>query len=84
MVLIGDAAATTDPTWGQGLSLGFRDARVLRDELLSDDDWPAAADRYADEHDRYVDVTIRVEAGCSRFSSTAAWRPPVGVNGPCR
>lgn len=31
------------------------------DELLSDDDWPAAADRYADEHDRYMDVTIRVE-----------------------
>jgi 2-polyprenyl-6-methoxyphenol hydroxylase-like FAD-dependent oxidoreductase len=61
VVLIGDAAATTDPTWGQGLSLGFRDARVLRDELLSDEDWQAAADRYAEEHDRYVDVTVRAE-----------------------
>lgn len=33
VALLGDAAATTDPTFGQGLSLALRDARVLRDEL---------------------------------------------------
>ena len=33
VVLVGDAAATTDPTYGQGLSFALRAARVLRDEL---------------------------------------------------
>ena len=33
VALIGDAAATTDPTYGQGLSFAMRAARVLRDEL---------------------------------------------------
>src|SRR5262249_33316365 len=42
VALIGDAAATTDPTIGQGMSLTSRDARVLRDHLLSHDDWDAA------------------------------------------
>jgi 2-polyprenyl-6-methoxyphenol hydroxylase-like FAD-dependent oxidoreductase len=43
IALIGDAAATSDPTWGQGLSLALRDARVLTDFLRADDDWDAAA-----------------------------------------
>jgi menaquinone-9 beta-reductase len=56
VALIGDAAATTDPTYGQGLSFALRAARVLRDELTVDsanganDDWHAAAHRYADRH----------------------------------
>ena len=53
IALIGDAAATSDPTWGQGMSLTLLDARVLRDALLADDDWNKAADGYAVEHDRY-------------------------------
>jgi 2-polyprenyl-6-methoxyphenol hydroxylase-like FAD-dependent oxidoreductase len=53
VVLIGDAAASSDPTWGCGLSLTLRDVRVLRDALLADDDWNAAADAYAAEHDAY-------------------------------
>lgn len=40
LVLIGDAAGTNDPTQGQGMSLVFRDVRVLRD-LIADD--PATA-----------------------------------------
>jgi 2-polyprenyl-6-methoxyphenol hydroxylase-like FAD-dependent oxidoreductase len=56
VVLVGDAAATSDPTWGQGMSLTLRDVRTLRDRLLADDDWPAAADTYAVEHDRYYGV----------------------------
>ena len=54
-VLIGDAAATSDPTWGQGLSLTLSDARVLRDALLADDDWDAAGHAYAAGHDRYYE-----------------------------
>jgi menaquinone-9 beta-reductase len=53
IALIGDAAATSDPIWGQGMSLTLRDVRVLRDGLLADDDWDKAAHAYATEHDRY-------------------------------
>jgi 2-polyprenyl-6-methoxyphenol hydroxylase-like FAD-dependent oxidoreductase len=53
VVLIGDAAAASDPTWGQGLSLTLRDVRVLRDFLLADENWDLAARGYASEHDRY-------------------------------
>jgi len=52
-VLIGDAAAANDPCFGCGLSLTLRDVRVLRDALLSSEDWDAACRRYAVEHDRY-------------------------------
>ena len=49
--LVGDAAASSDPSWGQGLSLGFRAARVLSDELLAANDWDGAGKRYAQRHD---------------------------------
>jgi 2-polyprenyl-6-methoxyphenol hydroxylase-like FAD-dependent oxidoreductase len=61
VVLIGDAAATSDPTWGQGLSLTVRDVRVLRDHLLAHDDWDAAGHAYAAEHDRYYRVIHTVD-----------------------
>lgn len=51
VALVGDAAASSDPSWGQGLSLGFHAARVLSDELLASDDWDAAGRRYAKRHD---------------------------------
>jgi 2-polyprenyl-6-methoxyphenol hydroxylase-like FAD-dependent oxidoreductase len=53
IALVGDAAAMSDPTWGQGLSLGVRDARVLRDQLLETDDWDAAGRAYAAKHDEH-------------------------------
>lgn len=53
IVLIGDAAAASDPCFGCGLSLTLRDVRVLRDRLLATTDWHGAAREYADEHDRY-------------------------------
>ena len=56
VVLLGDAAGASDPTWGQGLSLTLRDVRVLRDQLLSQNDWDAAGHAYAEEHDRYFNV----------------------------
>jgi 2-polyprenyl-6-methoxyphenol hydroxylase-like FAD-dependent oxidoreductase len=60
VALIGDAAASSDPTFGQGLSLTVRDVRVLRDCLLADDDWEAACDAYAHEHDRHYGAIHRV------------------------
>jgi 2-polyprenyl-6-methoxyphenol hydroxylase-like FAD-dependent oxidoreductase len=53
LVLVGDAAAANDPCFGCGLSLTLRDVRVLRDALVSGDDWEAACHLYAAEHDRY-------------------------------
>jgi 2-polyprenyl-6-methoxyphenol hydroxylase-like FAD-dependent oxidoreductase len=53
VALIGEAAAVSDPSFGQGMSLSLRDARVLRDALLADSDWDRAARRYAEEHDKY-------------------------------
>jgi 2-polyprenyl-6-methoxyphenol hydroxylase-like FAD-dependent oxidoreductase len=53
VALLGDAACTTDPAFGQGLSTTVRDVRVLRDCLLADEDWDTAGDAYATEHDRY-------------------------------
>jgi menaquinone-9 beta-reductase len=61
IALIGDAAATSDPTWGQGMPLTLRDTRVLRDALLADDDWDRAGHSYASEHDRYYCATHTFE-----------------------
>lgn len=47
VALVGDAAATSDQTWGQGCSISLRGARLLRDALLSGDDWDAAGHKYA-------------------------------------
>ena len=60
VALIGDAAACSDPAWGQGLALTTRDVRVLTDELKSNDDWEAAGHAYATEHDRHFGVIHQV------------------------
>jgi 2-polyprenyl-6-methoxyphenol hydroxylase-like FAD-dependent oxidoreductase len=39
VALAGDAAGWSDPIIGQGLSVAFRDARVLSDVLLASSDW---------------------------------------------
>ena len=62
VALLGDAAATSDPTWGQGLSLTVRDVRVLRDHLVRTDNWEEAGHAYAAEHDRYYGVLHTYEA----------------------
>jgi 2-polyprenyl-6-methoxyphenol hydroxylase-like FAD-dependent oxidoreductase len=62
VVLIGDAAAKPDPSWGTGLSLALRDVRTLRDELLADDDWDVACTRYAAAHDSYYGQLREVES----------------------
>jgi len=62
IALVGDAAGTSDPVWGQGLSLTLRDVRVLSDHLLSSDDWDAAGRAYAREHKNHFDTIHRVES----------------------
>jgi 2-polyprenyl-6-methoxyphenol hydroxylase-like FAD-dependent oxidoreductase len=61
VALIGDAAATSDPTWGQGMSLTLRDVRVLCDALVAERDWDKAGHAYAAEHDRHYGIVHRCD-----------------------
>jgi len=61
VALIGDAACTSDPTWGQGLSLTVRGVRALRDALLAEDDWDRAGLAYSEEHARFWGTSRTVE-----------------------
>ena len=61
VALVGDAAANTDPTWGQGLSMALRDARVLKELLLSQDDWDAAGRVYAEARKEYFSTVHSME-----------------------
>jgi 2-polyprenyl-6-methoxyphenol hydroxylase-like FAD-dependent oxidoreductase len=56
VVLIGDAAGANDPSRGHGLSLAFRDARLLGDLLLADVDWQGAIDEFARQRQGYYAV----------------------------
>ncbi|BCH24110.1 FAD-dependent oxidoreductase [Mesorhizobium sp. L-8-3] len=60
-VLIGDAAGTSDPVWGNGLSRTLRDVRLLRDRLLADRDWHRGAAAYAADHDDHFQRLRRAE-----------------------
>lgn len=61
IALLGDAAATSDPTWGQGMSVALRDARFLSELLAGTDDWDAAGHAYAAEHDRVYGIVHRAD-----------------------
>lgn len=67
MALVGDAAATCDPSWGCGLSMTLRDVRLLRNALLESDDWDAAGHAYAAEHDRTYAALHRLEQWRTAF-----------------
>jgi 2-polyprenyl-6-methoxyphenol hydroxylase-like FAD-dependent oxidoreductase len=60
VALIGDAAATSDPSWGQGMSLTLRDVRTFGEQLAATNDWDAAGHTWAAEHDRYYAPVHRV------------------------
>jgi 2-polyprenyl-6-methoxyphenol hydroxylase-like FAD-dependent oxidoreductase len=61
VTLIGDAAASPDPSWGTGLSLTLLDVLHLSRCLTRTDDWRAALEDYAREHDRYYHALRAVE-----------------------
>jgi 2-polyprenyl-6-methoxyphenol hydroxylase-like FAD-dependent oxidoreductase len=72
VVLIGDAAGFNDPVAGQGLSIAFRDVRMLRDALSDGDFSHVAFGRYAIERAErmrrlrvaaHLIATLRVEFG---------------------
>jgi 2-polyprenyl-6-methoxyphenol hydroxylase-like FAD-dependent oxidoreductase len=60
VALVGDAAASSDPSWGCGLSLTLLDVEHLSKALRETEDWTAALERYAKEHDEYYNALRRV------------------------
>ncbi|HVL24070.1 MAG TPA: NAD(P)/FAD-dependent oxidoreductase [Thermomicrobiales bacterium] len=55
-VLIGDAASANDPSQGHGLSLVFRDVRVLGDLLTGDTPLAEVPDRFEEKRASYYGV----------------------------
>jgi 2-polyprenyl-6-methoxyphenol hydroxylase-like FAD-dependent oxidoreductase len=78
VVLVGDAAGASDPSWGSGLSRTLRDVRLLRDALIAEKDWRLAADVYAEQHDEFWERLHDVER------LTAAALMSVGPDGASR
>ena len=62
VVLIGDAAASSDPSWGCGLSLTLTDVEHLANQLKSNKDWGVALDDYARQHDEYYAALHRIHS----------------------
>ena len=60
VVLIGDAAAASDPSYGCGLSLALMGVRHLRDCLLANPDWRVASEQYARQYARYYGAVHRI------------------------
>jgi len=60
VALIGDAAASTDPSWGCGLSLTLLDVEHLANALRASTDWTVAIEHYAKEHDEYYSALHRI------------------------
>jgi menaquinone-9 beta-reductase len=67
VALLGDTAASNDPTWGQGLSIALRGSRAMRDALLDESDWHKAGQDYAREHRRYYGVARMVTGWLREF-----------------
>ena len=67
VALIGDAASTGDPTWGQGLSTSLRDSRLLRDALVSNQDWETAGHSYGAAHDSFYGINHIFEVWTSHL-----------------
>ena len=62
-VLIGDAAAATDPSWGCGLSKTLVDVETLSKCLGETEHWADALKRYATEHDDYYGKLHNILSG---------------------
>lgn len=60
VALIGDAAASSDPSWGSGLSLTMLDVEHLANALRGTDDWDEALAQFAREHDEYYGALHRI------------------------
>ena len=58
VALIGDAASTCDPAFGQGMALTLRSVRQLSERLIETEDWDVAGNSYAKDQNQDF-MTIR-------------------------
>jgi 2-polyprenyl-6-methoxyphenol hydroxylase-like FAD-dependent oxidoreductase len=61
VALVGDAASTCDPSFGQGLAMTLRSVRLLRDHLFKTEDWEVAGHTYAEEQHRSFRIIHTLE-----------------------
>jgi 2-polyprenyl-6-methoxyphenol hydroxylase-like FAD-dependent oxidoreductase len=61
VVLVGDAASTSDPAFGNGLALAARDVRELRDQICTQRSFDAAGRSYGRSHRVYYHAVRRIE-----------------------
>jgi len=71
VALIGDAAASSDPSWGCGLSLTLLDVEHLSNALCANDDWSTALTCYAKAHDEYYSALHRILG----WMTELMWKP---------
>jgi hypothetical protein len=57
-VLIGDAAAATDPSWGNGLSKTLVDVETLAKHLTATDDWSVVLAKYLGSGEQLMNNTF--------------------------
>jgi 2-polyprenyl-6-methoxyphenol hydroxylase-like FAD-dependent oxidoreductase len=79
VLLLGDAAAASDPSYGCGLSLALMGVRHLRDCLLAIPDWRAASEQYAREHARYYGAVHRI----TTWLTALRWSPGTAAEERC-
>ncbi|MFO7544141.1 MAG: NAD(P)/FAD-dependent oxidoreductase [Trueperaceae bacterium] len=60
VVLVGDAAAANDPSWGSGTALTLHDVRILVEALREGDDWQRGVAEYGRAHARSYDALHRI------------------------
>jgi menaquinone-9 beta-reductase len=60
VALLGDAAGTSDPSFGQGMATTLRDARTLSEALIASSDWEKAGHEYARQHDHYFGTMHKI------------------------
>ena len=70
VALVGDAAGTSDPSFGKGMGTALRDVRVLRDALVANSDWDEAGHAFAREHDGYFQNCHKVCGWLRTFSGS--------------
>jgi 2-polyprenyl-6-methoxyphenol hydroxylase-like FAD-dependent oxidoreductase len=69
IVLIGDAAGSSDPTHGLGTSLLFRDVRELSELLAGNRDWEAATAEFARRRSAYFAAVRALDLWYAQLSA---------------
>jgi len=80
VLLIGDAAGHNDPIIGQGLSITYRDVRIVSELLKSSDDWVSLSfASYGEERRERMRRRCRAPSSPTGRARSSWWRLPIGT-----